>query len=189
VLDTGKASFDDFDVDSARIWDCPDGGVPIAVAAGGTKVVEELGPLADHFIATEPEREIVEAWNALDGRPTIGEGARAIGQIPISWDPSSVDAAVKRAHEQFRWFGGGWSVNAERRSSRSGKPASLTSPWSKSATSCRSGSSPSRGTAPAAAARRGAAPRSSPPTMRRWAGRRRVVREEGWRERLTRPTR
>jgi G6PDH family F420-dependent oxidoreductase len=104
---------DYFDVDSARIWDCPDDGVAVAVAAGGTKAVEELGPLADHLIATEPEREIVEAWNGLDGRPAIGDGARAIGQIPISWDPDSVDAAVERAHDQFRWFGGGWSVNAD----------------------------------------------------------------------------
>ena len=104
---------DHFDVDSARIWDCPEGGVPIAVAAGGTKAVEELGPLADHLIATEPERELLEAWDALDGRPAIGDGARAIGQIPISWDPDSVDAAVERAHDQFRWFGGGWSVNAD----------------------------------------------------------------------------
>ena len=35
-----------------------------------------------------------------------------MGQIPICWDPS-VDAAVQRAHEQFRWFGGGWEVNAD----------------------------------------------------------------------------
>ena len=32
--------------------------------------------------------------------------------MPISWDPDR-DAAVARAHEQFRWFGGGWKVNAE----------------------------------------------------------------------------
>ena len=35
-----------------------------------------------------------------------------IGQIPICWDPDR-EAAVKRAHEQFRWFGGGWAVNAD----------------------------------------------------------------------------
>ena len=37
---------------------------------------------------------------------------RVIGQIPICWDPDE-DTAVKRAHEQFRWFGGGWQVNAD----------------------------------------------------------------------------
>ena len=35
-----------------------------------------------------------------------------IGQIPVSWDPDR-DTAVKRAHDQFRWFGGGWNVNAD----------------------------------------------------------------------------
>ena len=38
--------------------------------------------------------------------------ARAVGQIPICWDPDR-DTAVTRAHEQFRWFAGGWSVNAD----------------------------------------------------------------------------
>jgi G6PDH family F420-dependent oxidoreductase len=104
---------DYFDVDSARIWDLPEGGVPIAVAAGGLKAVEELGPLADHLVATDPDRELLDAWNALEDRPRIGDGARAVGQIPVSWDPDSVDAAVERALDQFRWFGGGWAVNAD----------------------------------------------------------------------------
>jgi G6PDH family F420-dependent oxidoreductase len=104
---------DYFDVDSARIWDLPEGGVPIGVAAGGAKAVEELGPLADHLIATDPDPELVGAWNSLKGRQRIGGGARAIGQIPVSWDPDGIDAAVERAHDQFRWFGGGWAVNAD----------------------------------------------------------------------------
>lgn len=104
---------DYFEVDSARIWDLPDGGVPIAVAAGGPKAVETLGPLADHLVATEPDKQLVSAWDALPDKAGIGSGARAIGQIPISWDPRSRDAAVERAHTLFRWFGGGWSVNAD----------------------------------------------------------------------------
>ena len=35
-----------------------------------------------------------------------------IGQIPICWDPDR-DAAVARAHDQFRWFAGGWAVNSD----------------------------------------------------------------------------
>jgi G6PDH family F420-dependent oxidoreductase len=104
---------DYFEVDSARIWDRPEEGVELAVAAGGEKAVAALAGLADHLIATEPSREIVDAWDAVDGQQKIGQGARAIGQIPVSWDPSSRQAAVDRAHEQFRWFGGGWSVNAD----------------------------------------------------------------------------
>jgi len=30
----------------------------------------------------------------------------------VCYDPDRA-AAVKRAHEQFRWFGGGWKVNSE----------------------------------------------------------------------------
>jgi G6PDH family F420-dependent oxidoreductase len=37
---------------------------------------------------------------------------RIIGQIPISWGPDR-DEAVERAHAQFRWFAGGWAVNAD----------------------------------------------------------------------------
>lgn len=100
-------------VDSARLWDLPEAGVPIGVAAGGDKAVDAFGPLADHLIATEPDRGHIERWNALEGKPEIGKGARAIAQIPISWDPESEKAAVERAHDQFRWFAGGWAVNAD----------------------------------------------------------------------------
>ncbi|MER7072357.1 LLM class F420-dependent oxidoreductase [Terrabacter sp. NPDC000476] len=101
-----------FDVDSARVWDVPDILVPVAVAVSGDASIERLAPLADHLIAVEPKPELVDTWNRTAGAERIGSGARAIGQIPICWDPDE-DAAVKRAHEQFRWFGGGWSVNAD----------------------------------------------------------------------------
>jgi len=40
---------------------------------------------------------------------TVG---RVVGQIPVCWDPDR-DVAVERAHDQFRWFAGGWEVNAD----------------------------------------------------------------------------
>ena len=102
-----------FDVSSARIWDLPDGGVPLAVAVSGEASIERLAPLADHAIAVAPDASILETWNGVAGAPQIGAGgARAIGQIPVCWDPDP-DEAVRRAHEQFRWFAGGWSVNAD----------------------------------------------------------------------------
>ena len=99
---------DYFRVDSARIWDCPDGGVPLGVAVSGEKSIERFAPLADHLIAVEPDAELVSNWHSQVGRET----SRAIGQIPICWDPDR-DAALARAHEQFRWFAGGWAVNAD----------------------------------------------------------------------------
>jgi G6PDH family F420-dependent oxidoreductase len=101
-----------FQVDSARIWDLPDDPVEIGVAVGGGRAISELAPLADHLVATEPSSELIETWNAVDGAPRVGERARALGQIPICWDPDE-DLAVQRAHEQFRWFAGGWAVNSD----------------------------------------------------------------------------
>ncbi|CAN5279976.1 MAG: TIGR03557 family F420-dependent LLM class oxidoreductase [Nocardioides sp.] len=104
-----------FGVDSARIWDVPEEGLEIGVAVAGQRAVAELAPLADHLIAVAPDGGLISAWNGVEGAPQIGGPtggrARAIGQIPICWDPDE-RAAITRAHEQFRWFGGGWDVNA-----------------------------------------------------------------------------
>jgi hypothetical protein len=41
-----------------------------------------------------------------------GSGKPRIGQLAVSYDPDA-PTAVRRAMEQFRWFTGGWRVNAE----------------------------------------------------------------------------
>jgi G6PDH family F420-dependent oxidoreductase len=73
----------------------------------GEKSVEQLAPLADHLIATDPEQSLVSHWDEVHEGPS-----RKIGQIPICWDRSK-EAAIARAHDQFRWFAGGWRVNAD----------------------------------------------------------------------------
>ncbi|WP_028471680.1 LLM class F420-dependent oxidoreductase [Nocardioides alkalitolerans] len=103
---------DHFRVDSARIWDLPDEPVQIGVAVGGEKAVNRFAPLSDHLVATEPDAGLISTWNAVDGAPSIPGTGRAVGQIPICWDPDE-QAAITRAHEQFRWFAGGWAVNAD----------------------------------------------------------------------------
>jgi G6PDH family F420-dependent oxidoreductase len=101
-----------FDVDSARVWDLPDQGVPIGIAVSGEASIQQFAPLADHLIGVQPDSSLVETWNSVDGAPRVGDRAKAVGQIPICWDPDE-KAAVERAHDQFRWFAGGWSVNAD----------------------------------------------------------------------------
>jgi len=96
-----------FRVDSARLWDLPEERVELAVAVSGAQSVETFAPLVDHLAAVEPEQALVDGWRAAGPR-----GDRAIGQMPICWAPTREDA-VRLAHEQFRWFGGGWKVNAE----------------------------------------------------------------------------
>ncbi|HEV7173803.1 MAG TPA: TIGR03557 family F420-dependent LLM class oxidoreductase [Pedococcus sp.] len=101
-----------FDVDSARIWDLPDGGVPLAVAVSGEQSVERFAPLADHLIAVQPESGLIDRWNGTEGASRVGDGARAVGQVPVCWQPNR-EEGVRIAHEQFRWFGGGWAVNSD----------------------------------------------------------------------------
>ena len=73
----------------------------------GAQSVETFGPVADAMVVTEPEAGLVSGFAAA-----AGTALPTVGQVPVCWDPSR-DAAVARAHEQFRWFAGGWKVNAE----------------------------------------------------------------------------
>ena len=98
---------DYFRVDSARIWDVPDEGVPLAVAVSGDASIDKFSELADHLIAVQPAADLIKGWDAAHG-----PGSRKIGQMPVSWDPDR-EKAIERAHDQFRWFGGGWAVNAD----------------------------------------------------------------------------
>jgi G6PDH family F420-dependent oxidoreductase len=97
-----------FGVDSAKLWDLPEVRVPVAIAVSGEQSVHRFAPLADAMIAVEPVAELCQTWDTVRG----GDRSAKIGQLPICWDTDR-RAAVRRAHEQFRWFGGGWKVNAE----------------------------------------------------------------------------
>jgi G6PDH family F420-dependent oxidoreductase len=103
---------DYFQVDSARLWDLPDVPVGLGVAMSGNKSVEKFAKLADHLIAVQPDKDLVDSWHAARQAANGAEGGRVVGQIPVCWDPDR-DAAIERAHDQFRWFGGGWPVNAD----------------------------------------------------------------------------
>ena len=59
------------------------------------------------MIAVEPDASLGEQFDAAGGT-----GKPRIGQLPISYDTDR-DAAIDRAHDLFRWFGGGWKVNAD----------------------------------------------------------------------------
>ena len=101
---------DHFQVDSARLWDLPDEPVEIGVAVSGEQSVDNFATLADHLISTEPKPGMLQQWDAARTDADL-PASRKIAQMPISWD-LDIDAAVERAHDQFRWFGLGWPVNA-----------------------------------------------------------------------------
>jgi G6PDH family F420-dependent oxidoreductase len=97
-----------FHVDSAKLWDLPERRVPIAAAVSGRRSVELAAPRTDAMIAVEPNAQLVNYWDSL----SLTSDNRKIVQIPLCWDDDQ-KAATSRAHEQFRWFAGGWKVNAE----------------------------------------------------------------------------
>ncbi|MEV6575357.1 LLM class F420-dependent oxidoreductase [Streptomyces sp. NPDC051577] len=96
-----------FDVENAKLWDLPDELPPIGIAVSGPRSCELAGRHADLVIATEPKRELLEGFDAHGGA-----GKPRVGQLPVCYDTDQ-DAAVARAHDQFRWSLGGWKVNSE----------------------------------------------------------------------------
>lgn len=93
--------------EAATLWDRPAEPPPIGVAVSGPESCALAGEWADAMIAVEPRPELGDRFDDAGGR-----GKPRIGQVAVSYDPDEV-AARKRAHEQFRWFLGGWDVMAE----------------------------------------------------------------------------
>lgn len=101
-----------FRVDAARLWDLPADPTGIGVAMAGPQAVERLATLADHLIAVQPDPALVQGWRATRRAAGLSCDGRVVGQLPVCWGPDR-DAAVERAHRQFRWAGLGWSVMAD----------------------------------------------------------------------------
>ncbi|MFC7303987.1 LLM class F420-dependent oxidoreductase [Streptomyces monticola] len=96
-----------FDVENAELWDLPEKTPPLGIAVSGEHSCRLAGRLGDLVIATEPKTELVDAFDRHGG-----SGKPRVGQLPVCFDTDR-EAAVARAHEQFRWSVGGWPVNAE----------------------------------------------------------------------------
>jgi G6PDH family F420-dependent oxidoreductase len=94
-------------VESAHLYDLPDERPPIGIAVSGQDSCRLAGRYGDLLIATEPKDELVELFESAGGA-----GKPKVGQIAVAYDPDR-DAAVERAHDQFRWFGLGWPVNTD----------------------------------------------------------------------------
>ena len=102
-----------FQVDSARIWDVPDIPVAIAAAVSGERSVETFAPLADHLIAVEPDKDLVDAWHdarRATGLPGDGPRDRA--------DTDLLGPRPRRRHRSVPTSSsagsrGGWAVNAD----------------------------------------------------------------------------
>ncbi|HYI20515.1 MAG TPA: TIGR03557 family F420-dependent LLM class oxidoreductase, partial [Solirubrobacteraceae bacterium] len=96
-----------FDVESAVLWSLPDERVPVGIAVSGQESCALAGRKADLMIATEPKPELGQMFDAAGGA-----GKARVGQIAVAYGADR-EEAVRRAHDQFRWFGLGWKVNAD----------------------------------------------------------------------------
>ena len=96
-----------FEFDSAKLWDLPKQSPPIGIAVSGSQSAAIAGELADLVIAVEPKAELLASFAEAGG-----SSKSSYGQAPVSFDQDE-KAARSRAYQQFRWFAGGWKVNAE----------------------------------------------------------------------------
>ena len=90
-------------LENARLYDRPKTKPPVVLAAGGPRSAKLAGEKGDGLMATEPRKELVDAYG--------GKGPRYC-EVAMCWDKSE-DKAREAAHKYFRWSLTGWPVQAE----------------------------------------------------------------------------
>lgn len=98
---------DFFHLDSARLYDLPDGPIPLVIGVSGEKSSQLAAELGDGIMAVEAKRELVEQWQQAGG----GKGPR-YGELGLGY-ASSRKAGLELAHKYMRFGALGWSVLAE----------------------------------------------------------------------------
>jgi len=78
-----------YTVDHAEIFDIPDGGVPVYVAAAQPQAAELAGRTGDGLVSTSPDEEVVKRF---------GQDKPKLGMIHVAYDTDE-KKALKRAHE------------------------------------------------------------------------------------------
>jgi G6PDH family F420-dependent oxidoreductase len=96
-----------FQVPDAYLWDLPEEGVPMAIAVSGPASCELAGEYADAVVAVEPNERLLTLFDEAGGA-----GKPRYGQVAICYGPDEAQCR-KIVHDQWRWSGLGWPVNAE----------------------------------------------------------------------------
>lgn len=97
---------DHITVEDAQLFSLPATTPPIAVAGSGSESVDLAARLGDAFIGVEPDAAMLQNY-----RDRAGDGARTIGQVPLSYD-ADAGRAREFAH-RFAFGIPGWKVMAE----------------------------------------------------------------------------
>jgi G6PDH family F420-dependent oxidoreductase len=69
-----------YTVDHARVYDLPDGGVPVYVAAAKTNAAELAGRIGDGFVSTSPDADVVKSFERAGGN-----GKEKIGMMHVAY--------------------------------------------------------------------------------------------------------
>ena len=99
-----------FQVDSAKVWDLPDEPVQIGAAVSGPDSIERFANLATISWPSSPTP--TRSGRGTRRAPRTRRSRARSGRSRSAGTPTRT-RAVARAHEQFRWFAGGWKVNAD----------------------------------------------------------------------------
>src|SRR5262249_29735422 len=90
-------------LENARLYDRPNIKPPLVIAAGGPKAARLAGEKSEGLIATEPRKDLIEAFGKKG--PRYAEVAMCCAKDEAR--------ARETAHKYFRWSMTGWPVQAE----------------------------------------------------------------------------
>jgi len=82
-----------FTLENAQLYTLPEQPVPLYVAAMGEKAANLAGELGDGLINTDPDKEVIQAFEQAGGK-----GKPRIGQMTVCWakkERSAIDTAMK----------------------------------------------------------------------------------------------
>jgi coenzyme F420-dependent glucose-6-phosphate dehydrogenase len=69
-----------YTVENARVYTLPDRPPPIMIAGAGPRATELAGRIGDGFVGLEPDREVIEQFEAAGG-----QGKPRFGQVHVCW--------------------------------------------------------------------------------------------------------
>lgn len=96
-----------YQVTDARLYDRPEAGVPLALAASGPESAQLAADFADGLITAQPLVDVISVFVSA-----VGPDRPVYGCVPLCYGAD--EAACRRtAYEQWRWGGLGWKVLAE----------------------------------------------------------------------------
>ena len=85
-------SGDHYTVENARIYDVPENGVPILIAASGEKALQLAGEKGDGLVALAPDADMIEKFEEHGGR-----GKPKYAEATVMWHESEQEAKKQAA--------------------------------------------------------------------------------------------